>query len=94
MGLVTFAFNTSIYFQYNGKVYKRLHGIALASQVFVVVIAIVAGTLIQNTKKRATISLFPHLTLPCEERWLYNLQVFNNNNNNIDSIFTTFKRPL
>ena len=32
MGLVTFAFNTSTYFQYNGKVYKRLHGTALASR--------------------------------------------------------------
>ena len=62
MGLVTFAFNTSTYFQYNGKVYKRLHGTALASQVSVVVV--VAGSLIQNTKKRATISLFLHVTLP------------------------------
>ena len=56
MGLVTFAFNTPTYCQYNGKVYKRLRGTALASQVSVVVV--VSGTLIQNTKKRATISLF------------------------------------
>ena len=62
MGLVTFAFNTSTYFQYNGKVYKRLHGTALASQVSVVVV--VTGTLIQNTKKRATIPLFLLVTLP------------------------------
>ena len=62
MGLVTFAFNTSTYFQYNSKLYKRLHGTALASQVSVVVV--VTGTLIQNIKKRATISLFPHVTLP------------------------------
>ena len=63
MGLVTFAFNPSTYFQYNGKLYKRLHGTALASQVSVVVV-VVTGTLIQNTKKRATISLFLHVTLP------------------------------
>ena len=63
MGLVTFAFNTSTYFQCNGKVYKRLNGTALASQVSVVVV-VVTGTLIQNTKKRATISLFLHVTLP------------------------------
>ena len=59
---MTFAFNTSTYFQYNGKVYKRLHGRALASQGSVVVV--VTGTLIQNTKKRATTSLFLHVTLP------------------------------
>ena len=62
MGLVTFAFNTSTYFQYNGKVYKRLHGTALASQVSVVVV--VTGSLIQNTTKRGTIFLFLHVTLP------------------------------
>ena len=62
MSLVTFAFNTSTYFQYNGKLYKRLHGTALASKVSVVVI--VTETLTQNTRKRATISLFPHVTLP------------------------------
>ena len=62
MGLVTFAFNTPTYCQYNGKVYKRLRGTALASQVSVVVV--VSGTLIQNTKKLALIFLFPQVTLP------------------------------
>ena len=61
MGLVTFTFNTSTYFKYNGKLYKWLDGTALASQVSVVFI--VAGTLIQNIKERATISLVPHVTL-------------------------------
>ena len=60
MGLATFTFNTSTYFKYNGKLYKWLDGIALASQVSVF---IVAGTLIQNIKERATISLVPHVTL-------------------------------
>lgn len=46
MGLATFAFNTSTYFKYNGKLYKWLDGTALASQVSVVFV--VAGTLVQN----------------------------------------------
>ena len=62
MGLATFTFNTSTYFQYNGKLYKWLDGIALASKVSVVVF--VAGTLIQNIQESATISLVPLVTLP------------------------------
>ena len=62
MGLATFTFNTSTYFQYNGNFYKWLDGTALASQVSVVFI--VARTLIQNIQERATIFLFPHVTLP------------------------------
>ena len=62
MGLVTFVFNMSTYFQYNGKFHKWSDGTALSPQVSVFVI--VAATLIQNIKERATISLVPHVTLP------------------------------
>ena len=57
IGLVTFAFNTSTYFQYNGKVYKRLHGTALASQVSVGII--VAGSRNSDTKHQETRYYFP-----------------------------------
>ena len=66
MGLATFTFNTSTYFQYNGNFYKWLDGTALASQVSVVFI--VARTLIQNIQERATIFLVPHVTLPSGKR--------------------------
>ena len=49
-------------FQYNGKFYKWSDGTALSPQVSVFVV--VAATLIQNIKERATISLVPHVTLP------------------------------
>ena len=35
MDLASFAFNTSTYFKYNGKLYKWLDGTTLASQVSV-----------------------------------------------------------
>ena len=66
MGLATFAFNTSTYFKYNGKLYKWLDGTALASQASVVVF--VAGTLIQNIQERATIFLLFHMSLCCVEK--------------------------